>query len=113
MLEVEHYLVELITKLAEMRTPITTSQGLELANSLIEGKSIEKKLLEWKSRNCHPYQLNGNSKLDITYWKNVLYRSRHLIRAKKAVKFENKRADWCNYLNIEEMYQEIYKISAL
>jgi hypothetical protein len=32
-----------------------------------------------------------------------------LIRAKKTVKFDSKRADWCNYLNMQEMYQEIYK----
>jgi hypothetical protein len=35
--DVEPYLVELIKKLAEMRTPVTTAQGLELANSLIKG----------------------------------------------------------------------------
>ncbi len=36
-------------------------------------------------------------------------RNAHLIRAKKGVKFDNKRAEWCNYLNIEEMYEEIYQ----
>jgi len=35
--DVEPYLVELIKKLAEMRTPVTTAQGLELANFLIKG----------------------------------------------------------------------------
>ena len=40
--DVEPYLVELIKKLAEMRTPVTTAQGLELANSLIKGKTVEK-----------------------------------------------------------------------
>jgi hypothetical protein len=109
MLEVEPYLVELIMKLAEMHTPITTSQGQELANSLIEGKSTEKKLLEWKNKNCHPFRLNGNNKLGKTYWKNFLNRNRHLITAKKTVKFENKRAEWCNYLNMKEMYQEMYQ----
>lgn len=37
MLEVEPYLVELIVKLADMRTPISTSQGL--FNKLIKGTS--------------------------------------------------------------------------
>ncbi len=32
-----------------------------------------------------------------------------MIRAKKTVKFDSKRADWCNYLNMEEMYHEIYR----
>jgi hypothetical protein len=36
-------------------------------------------------------------------------RNNHLIRAKKAVKFDNKRAMWCNYLNMHKMYEEIYK----
>jgi len=40
--DVEPYLVELIKKLAKMRTPITTSQGLELANSLIKGQLLKK-----------------------------------------------------------------------
>jgi hypothetical protein len=35
--DVEPYLVELIKKHAEMRTPVTTAQGLELANFLIKG----------------------------------------------------------------------------
>ena len=48
--DVEPYLVELIKKLASMQTLVTTAQGLELANSLIEGKSSEKK------------ELNGNPK---------------------------------------------------
>jgi hypothetical protein len=43
MLEVEPYLVELILKLAEMRQPITTSQSLQLVNSLINGTSKKKK----------------------------------------------------------------------
>ena len=31
-----------------MRTPVTTAQGLELANSLIKGKSVEK---NWRNGN--------------------------------------------------------------
>jgi hypothetical protein len=50
MLEVEPYLVELIIKLAEMRTPITTSQGLQLANSLIKGTSVEEQVIKWKKK---------------------------------------------------------------
>jgi len=109
MLELEPYLVELIKKLADMRTPVTTAQGLELANSLIEGKSTQKQLIDWKSKNCHAYKMKGTVKLGKSYWRNFLRRNSHLIRQKKAVKFENKRAQWCNYLNMEEMYQEIYQ----
>jgi hypothetical protein len=33
-----------------MRTPVTTAQGLELANSLIKGKSVEKQIGEMESK---------------------------------------------------------------
>ena len=31
-----------------------------------------------------------------------------MIRSKKAVKFDSKRAEWCTYSNIDEMFTEIY-----
>ena len=55
MLEVEPYLVELIIKLADMRAPITTSQDLQLANSLIKGTSVEEKVIEWKKKYCKSF----------------------------------------------------------
>jgi hypothetical protein len=56
MLGIKPYLVELITKLAEMRTPITTNQGLELVNSLISGTSTIDKVVVWKKDNCTAFQ---------------------------------------------------------
>jgi hypothetical protein len=46
MLEVEPYMVQLIINLADMRTPISTSQGLQFANSLIKGTSVEEKVIQ-------------------------------------------------------------------
>jgi hypothetical protein len=106
----QKYLVELIIKLADMRTPITTAQGLQLANSIIKGTSIEHKVIDWKQRNCKAFQLGyGKAELGKDYWLNFLKRNNHLIRSKKAVKFDVKRAKWCTYLNMQEMYNEIYK----
>jgi hypothetical protein len=50
--DVEPYLVELIKKLASMRTPVTTAQGLALANSLIEGNSTKKNRMEIQKLPC-------------------------------------------------------------
>jgi hypothetical protein len=58
------------------------------------------------SQNCS----SEVKKLGKSYWKNFLKRKRHFIRAKKAVKFENKRSEWCNYLNMEKMYNKVYRI---
>jgi hypothetical protein len=57
MLEVKPYLVELIIKLADMRQPITTVQGLQLVNSLINETSIKEKMIEWKKRSCHAFKV--------------------------------------------------------
>jgi hypothetical protein len=42
------------------------------------------------------------------YWRGFLKRNKHLISSKKAVKFDTKRAEWCTYLNMKEMYDEVY-----
>jgi len=77
MLDIEPYLVELVTKLAEMRTPITTTQGLELANSLISGTSTIDKLVAWRD-NCAAFCKNGMMKLGKSYWTAFMRRRSHL-----------------------------------
>jgi hypothetical protein len=37
-----------------------------------------------------------------------LKRNQHLIRAKKPLRFETKRAEWCTYQNMLEMYNKVY-----
>jgi hypothetical protein len=114
MAEVEPYLVQLIIQLADMRTPITTVQGQELANSLISGTNVENEIMEWKGNNCHAYKhasVSGHEskKLGLGYWRSFLWRKRTLNQNKKSVKFDNKCAEWCTYENIQEMYEEIYQ----
>ncbi len=89
---VEPYLVELIKKLADMRQPITASQGLQLANSLINKKAIQKKVTDWRQTHCKAFK-DGGGKIELGkgYWNSFLRRNRRLIRTKKAVKFDNKR----------------------
>ncbi len=35
--------------------------------------------------------------------------NRHLIKAKKAVKFDSKRAEWCTHQNFQLMHDEVYE----
>jgi len=46
MAEVEPYLVEFVTQLANMRMPVSATQGL--TSSLIAGTKIELKVQKWK-----------------------------------------------------------------
>ncbi len=47
--------------------------------------------------------------LGLGYWNGLMKRHREVIRSKRSVKFEAKRAEWCTYDNFSSMYDEIYK----
>ncbi len=42
------------------------------------------------------------------YWQGFMKRNGHRVKAKKGVKFDSKRADWCTYLNFQAMYDDVY-----
>lgn len=42
------------------------------------------------------------------YWNGFMRRHKHVIRSKRSVKIEAKRAEWCTYYNFSEMYNHIY-----
>lgn len=112
MLEIEPYLVEMIGQLEKMRVPISSRQGLALANSIISGTLQEEKVLAWKETHCVAYRNNSEDKpmvLGKGYWAGFMKRNNHLIKAKKGVKFDSKRADWCTYQNFQLMYYEVYE----
>ena len=50
MLAVEPQLVQVIIQKAAIRQPLTCSQGLLLANSLIAGTDIERQVNEWREK---------------------------------------------------------------
>ena len=43
------------------------------------------------------------------YWNGFMRRHQHILKSKRAVKFEAKRAEWCTYENFSEMYDHIYE----
>ncbi len=47
--------------------------------------------------------------LGLGYWRGFMRRNGHIIKSKRAIKFESKRAEWCTYANFEEMYNKVYK----
>jgi hypothetical protein len=104
MAEIEPYIVTMIIQLANMRVPITTSQGVQLCNSIIKGTKYERYVADFKKKSLR----NATKELGPGYWRGFLQRNKQLIRAKRAVKFDTKRAEWCTYQNIQEMYDEVY-----
>ena len=50
MYDVEPHLVELICAMARIRRCLTTTESIALANDLISGTELEKKIIEWKKK---------------------------------------------------------------
>lgn len=106
MLEIEPYVVTLILQLAQMRVPITSAQGLQLCNSIIKDTEFYDKVMDHKTKYCRA----APPTLGIKYWRNFMKRNKHIVSAKKAVKFDTKRDEWCTYHNFKEMYEEVYTL---
>jgi len=101
---IEPYIVSIIIQLSNMHIPITILQGLQLCNSIIMGTKFKEQVDVFKRRMCR----SATPVLGRGYWRGFLKRNKHLISSKKAVKFDTKRAEWCTYLNMKEMYDEVY-----
>jgi hypothetical protein len=56
--------MSLMQQMAKIRQPLNVSEGLSLANSLIEGTEWEEKVVEFKSkkRGWNPYTADGKKK---------------------------------------------------
>ena len=115
MSSIEPYIVELITQLSRMRSPINVTTGLHFANSLIACTPLMDDILKWKLKhNVHARRqqlddFTAAGQLGKDYWAGFLKRNGHKIKCKKAVnKFDSKCADWCTYQNFKVMYDEVY-----
>ena len=83
-----------------MRQPITCCLGLELANSLVEGKSIMTIVNDRRRKHYSAFkQINkegaGSIVMGPGYWRGFMQRNGHLVKAKRGVKFDVKRFEWC------------------
>jgi hypothetical protein len=63
MAPVEAYIVSLMQQLAKMRQPLNVSEGLSLANALVEGSEWEEIIINFKSkRGWNPLTADGKKK---------------------------------------------------
>jgi hypothetical protein len=87
MLEVEPYIVELIDQLGKMRSPITCREGLQLANSLVNGKSIMENIQIWRRKHCISFrdEQQLTKELGKGYWRGFMKRNGLNVKAKKVL----------------------------
>jgi hypothetical protein len=96
MVGIKAHLLGIILRRAALRQPVSCAEGLELANSLIEGTEHQLCLIEWKKKHLKMGEIDVTfGFLGACYWQNVCRRNHDIISAKKAVRFDSKRDDWC------------------
>ena len=83
MIAVEPYIVQVISQLAKMRTPISVSTGLLLANSIISDTPTYDSLLEWKQKHNIHFRNTRKGALGAGYWRGFIKRNKHFVANKQ------------------------------
>jgi hypothetical protein len=110
MAPVEKCIVTLMEQMAKMQQPLNISEGLSLANLLIEGAEWEDVVVEFKrNRGWNPIEKYGKCKpvLGQKWYKNYWQRHSHLLE-KKGHKFSKDPSKWFVHRNFIQMYNEVY-----
>jgi hypothetical protein len=96
------------TRLAMSAMPETACTGVE---SLVIDTTTptNNKIGENEASSIHGSMRAPSPLLGWGYWRGFMKRNGHVIKSKRAVKFEAKRAEWCTYENFKCMYNGIYK----
>jgi hypothetical protein len=93
-----------------MRQPLTASGALSVINSLVETSNMQREIIGWKANNLPEDDVENNANLaylGTAYWRN--FKKRHPeLKTKRAVRFDSKREDWCNFDNFRAMYAGVY-----
>jgi hypothetical protein len=104
MLEIEPLLVIFVICLQRIGTPLNPTSFLALANSLIEGTPLEKKVLE--SKNGGKIGAANGTR----YYMGFMKRHKDEIDSKCPRKFPADRKNWTTYPNIDSMYDMVYAV---
>lgn len=85
--------------------PITLSEGLALANSLIQDKPIQQTLNTFQLSK----KANATGQVSNKYWKQFIKRYKNLLDVNKGVKLSSKRSEWETYQNLEKIYSLVFE----
>ena len=105
LLEVEPLLVQFALWKQEANQPITASEGLLMANSLIDGTPIQTKLKTFQSSiNAAPTGI-----VSAKFWSQFLKRNKQKLEVGKGYRVAANRTEWVTYDNIDQMYNLVYE----
>ena len=94
----EAHLLGIILQLAVMHQPLSPSAAIQLINSMVETQLFQHEIIEWKAKHLtlteDDTDVENPAYLGENYWR--IFRKQHPeLEAKKAVKIDAKRDDWC------------------
>ena len=98
MYDIEPHLVELICAMARIRRCLTTTESIALANDLISGTDLERKIIEWKKKRFEYFP--SSPVLGKKYWLLFKKRWAHKLVTKRGQKFAMDRSNSLTYSNV-------------
>jgi hypothetical protein len=110
MISIEAHLLAVILRRPALRQPVSCGEGIELANSMIEGMESQVAFMELKKNHLkNGPQDDTFGTLGQRYWQNFCRRNADVITSKNAVRFDSKRDDWCRLENFADMYDVVFE----
>ena len=104
MAQIEPILLQISLWKQDAGQPITPTEGLCLANSLIDGKSIQDQLkILQAQKKAAPTGI-----LSKKYWHQFVKRYQQVLDVTNGFKVSSTRTEWVTYANIEKMYHLVY-----
>ena len=79
--EMEGLLSSVIVYLADANMPLTVSESMAFANSLLKGTELQKKYVRWTK--CRTNNLDFDGELGVGWWRGFVKRYAHILEVKK------------------------------
>jgi hypothetical protein len=104
LLSAEESLVQICIAMGNVRQPLTPTEGLQLMNSLIKGREVREKLIDFKCQR----RIVGLGEVGRSNWRLFMRQNSHRLVTKRSKRFALSRADWSKFSYIKQMYDVIY-----
>ena len=102
--DIEKVLLQISMWKQEAGQPISVSEGLDLANSLIDGKPMQNDLKIFQASK----KKNPSGLLSRRYWQQFMKRHSKQLEAAKGHIVATNRTEWVTFDNINRMYDLVY-----
>ena len=102
--DIEPILVQLALWKQDAGQPITPSEGLLIANSLIQSKPVQLELMALQERK----KRTPTGVLSTGYWSGFMKRHKDILSVQKGYTMNALRTDWVTYSNVNKMYDLVY-----